>query len=473
MAIIYNIAITYLFYYLYFRFQQIDNESISSPRRVPSDSTQFSDISPRQQKTYQKYIRCRQILSKLYSLMLILLWLLTLFCVFIYFLFATLPNDNNLGISSSWLPLSHYSMAAILSFNNIFIVPSVADTWKSIVITVYTRFCCCCSAKVNSFDYKVRSFAIISLRSVTNILLPIVCSIFLLNECGGYWILFWQGCYPSIGKYSPQPYFNVSNSTQYYNKFRIKYHFDNYTYPINKNIPVPSIHHYINREIEILSSKDICSYGFGTNLESGEYCMRDFFEYWGTTILFKFVCNLFMPFLIMFRYWIVFKYCGRKNGFWYFAKKHFRPDSSYASIISYLEIVIIFGFVIPLLIPLCAVAFLINFCVYTRMAKFGRRMPDRKSFFPIWILFAPIIFSQIELILFFFVTQENHGYICFIILSVIAPLVDFILIMKWCSRKKEFQLLNINVNNVYTSVSRPSFSELDPSLAGCPQTVQN
>ena len=212
----------------------------------------------------------------------------------------------------------------------------------------------------------------------------------------------------------------------------------NWTHPISIQSILPSISYSITREIAILSPKDICDMGFSSNAYDMQYCMRDFFEYWGTCILLKFCYNLFMPFLVIFRYWLVFKKCDCKHRVYFFTNLHFRPDSSYASIISYLEIIIMFGFVIPVLIPLCALVFLVNFFMYKKMVQFGRLMPDKKSYFPLWFLLFPILLSQIEITLFFYSMDDNHyGYTNFIVMLLVSAMIDLIAFLKWYWKRND------------------------------------
>ena len=168
----------------------------------------------------------QRLFSVVYALIFILLWLFTLFCVFIYFLFATLPNNNNLKVKPSLLPFSHYGMATIFSFNNIFIIPRVADCFVLAFGTIYNFMTKKNQIEDGQFlknEHKIRSICIILLRSITNILLPIFFSLLLLNGCGGYWKLFWSGCYPeSPYNESPSKSFTVNVNTTYSNEMKVK-----------------------------------------------------------------------------------------------------------------------------------------------------------------------------------------------------------------------------------------------------------
>ena len=65
------------------------------------------------------------------------------------------------------------------------------------------------------------------------------------------------------------------------------------------------------------------------------------------------------------------------------------------------------------------------------MVEYGRVFPDKKSYFPIWFLIFPILFTQFQIIIFFYVIDDGYGYANFVILLLSILIIDLIAVLRW------------------------------------------
>eukprot|EP01084_Bolivina_argentea_P288483 495142_1 len=127
----------------------------------------------------------------------------------------------------------------------------------------------------HTFVTKYRSAIIVIFRTLSSIIIPIILAVFLLNDCGNGWSLFWNGC---------------NNA----NKHTLAIDFE-----INEVISVdvpPVIFLYINNNVELLKSNVVCT--SNDNFVSSK-CIRSFFSSWTQILIEKIGLMIFMPYFII------------------------------------------------------------------------------------------------------------------------------------------------------------------------------
>eukprot|EP01084_Bolivina_argentea_P028253 52527_1 len=177
-------------------------------------------------------------------------------------------------------------------------------------------------------------------------------------------------------------------------------------------------------------------------------CLRRFFEVLGPLYVYK--MNIAMCFPLLY-------YIKRRKWFNYYKNKIFccrktnkhisnnageqiellEMDMEYMSLISSLEIVIVFGWAIPLLIPLYLVTIFGYWCVFGHGLHeydmiVNKIIPQTKSLRPVtkWLLLS-VITQNILAFLFYYATQSVlHGYLC-----LVASVLNFIVFIYYSIKK--------------------------------------
>eukprot|EP01084_Bolivina_argentea_P134921 237837_1 len=115
-----------------------------------------------------------------------------------------------------------------------------------------------------TFITKQRTIVIFLLRTLSTIIIPIISSIVLLNDCGHGWVKFWSQCY--------------GDSNSKFNVF----------------VAVNIFGFIQDPNLELIKSSEIC----GFHSIDWSNCLRRFFYSWTHVIILKMLLMVFMPFFV-------------------------------------------------------------------------------------------------------------------------------------------------------------------------------
>ena len=115
------------------------------------------------------------------------------------------------------------------------------------------------------------------MRSLSTIIIPLIVSIILLNDCGRGWTYLWKQCH---GDQNREQLHNVVPMT-------VKSKVD----PLN---PFSDRHDFCNFQIEISNYETICGFQSITSNK----CIRQFLYSWSYVITEKLLIMVFMPFIV-------------------------------------------------------------------------------------------------------------------------------------------------------------------------------
>eukprot|EP01084_Bolivina_argentea_P110335 197045_1 len=212
-------------------------------------------------------------------------------------------------------------VALVLSFCKTFIIPNVVDSFHA--------------------SQKHRNKFIMFLRTVTLIIVPLLSSIFMLNECGNGWTMFWDSCQQSRNNM-----FNIETTvtTKF---FRFGNNYDRVFGETSQKFS------------NLLTTSDVCG------LQSSEIhvskCLREIFDLWINILIKTTIIMLFNPIFIVF-YKILQNKIVHKVG-------EIKVDSQYILCATKLEICLIFGFICPILLPLTICALKWNEMFYRYVSQ--------------------------------------------------------------------------------------------------------
>ena len=266
--------------------------------------------------------------------------------------------------------------------------------------------------------YEYRCLVILFLRTISSIIIPLIASLFLLQNCGNYWSIFWNDC----------------NSER--SKFDITQHLDTLG------------------SVTLLSASDVCD-AQTMNSIGWNKCLRTFCSQWSYVMIKKLCIMTFMPFVIVIlknfrikvRYWLknilfnikdktkvqiksisrlcFFQTYNSQNALKshlesQFELKHnslknMQIDIEYGMILTKCESMIIWFTISPLVIPLTIMSIYTNYFVYHRMInKYNWKIipfnnnnnndntMSKTTVIPIYALWISIILSQVFAVTVFF-----------------------------------------------------------------------
>ena len=288
-------------------------------------------------------------------------------------------------------------ISVILSFGSTLLIPILID---------YVCIICGKHSIVKSF--KFRSYVIMLLRSSILLIFPFIFSILILDDCSKMWTLLWKPCN------------NTSNFNIYFNTL-------------------------VGVNEKLLSYNDICGIvsPFSSDFTINK-CFRSFWFKWSNILITKMIIMVFMPLIIIIlkqiKHKILNKLCTENKSLVLII------DYEYFMIINKLEIIICFGIICPLLIPIILLTiYLIPYYYYIMINKLQYKIKFkycnyRNNFkIPIGFLWISIITQQIFSILFIqysihFKHYTNINSYISIIISIIMIILDIYGI--WFSYKK-------------------------------------
>eukprot|EP01084_Bolivina_argentea_P306059 528799_1 len=323
-----------------------------------------------------------------------MLYVLCILLTCLYIICESLPSQNVLYITESEILLITKSMAFVLTVSNSIVVPKMVDNMN--------KLCHCSNSLSRNFVKQSRSIIVFSLRTLTAIIIPIIASIILLNDCGNGWTYFWSECVYKK------------------DKFEIDYVIGIYNYATNPFL-------------RLADASTIC----GMQPIIWSKCIRQFFRSWTNVIVLKLLLMVIMPFIVT-TYKLVRKLClskiysdrcyKRSN---YIESYRIKMDVEYMMICSKIEVMLIFSFMTPFIIPITLLSIYVNLTVYHYLVVFKKAdiFPFEQEFvfIPINMLIFGIIVSQIFIVVFTWISIGNTWINCYLLLSLFVVDVYFVI----------------------------------------------
>ena len=247
-----------------------------------------------------------------------LLFLVNICLLICYILSHQLPDDNVLGIGATVRELLSRFISFILAVNSSLITPK---------FTHYFLRLFGCSVEKNA------NKCILVIRTITTIIIPVIFSFILLNDCGSGWTYLWNPCK------DPTTFdVVVPLETQYgYDWFGV------------------TISNPISLDLSVLQHDDVCALSSFGDLEWNK-CIRSFLSEWCSVLMWKMVIMMFMPIGIILKKTLWDRKIRGKD-------RKIVIDSEYTMITTKLEVIFVFGIFSPLLYPLviCSLNSFISF----------------------------------------------------------------------------------------------------------------
>ncbi|ETO26627.1 hypothetical protein RFI_10509 [Reticulomyxa filosa] len=268
----------------------------------------------------RRHVECTHVLQ---WLLYLFGWLMTMAGVIVYFALESLPNNNTLHLSSTLLTVVQKSLAFLLSIHNSFIVPNLSLLSIHIISSCLSYVRCWQSQPSSSqqrhystFSY---NFIILSLRSLTCIIVPLLIALAFYDNCARTWVDYWQLCQ-----------FSSSNGPSSI-AIQANLVWDKTLFPVTQ---------IKSKSLNLLYWGDICHKGFTHSFQ---------YEKWCNVLLVKMIINIFTP-------WIEVLLC---NSCCNTPPVILKVES--ASLISNLELTLLIGMFCPFIVPLCACCILSNY----------------------------------------------------------------------------------------------------------------
>ena len=311
-------------------------------------------------KDYNDETLCATVLKFVVWLFLLLL---NVFITMVYFISASLPNENILNLNHEWQDnILHYGLALWLTISNIFVIPKFTDS----IICKCCKCCKCCNS--NSNAYITRAYIIFTLRSIIAIGVPLLTSVLFLNNCLGYWTYLWKPCIVEDEK--------------------VKFNIDLTLYEI---------------DVELSSYKDICEYNRLESMDDVTVCLRSYFDIWIPIVTVKLLLFIINPW-IMFGYKLLFDKCCKYNRYGNGTASinmTTKIDSEYAVLANKLEFCIVYGIISPYLVFVTCVAVLSNYFFYSMVGSSKYRWQVSQNVaFPFFGLIVSLVMQQLLTVLF-------------------------------------------------------------------------
>eukprot|EP01083_Nonionella_stella_P106109 305749_1 len=257
------------------------------------------------------------------------LYVYLILLVAMYIISSSLPSDNTPQMSPLSVRLLELSMSVVLTVCNSCVVPILVSVSYQLIYRKDPQ------QSIN-FMSRYRPKIIFHLRSFTAVVLPCVLSLWLLHDCGRGWTTFWRKCLHE------QSELDISTTIPL-------------EIPLNNGVSSTSVMEFMT--INLLKSDDICSAFINWNK-----CLRQFSATWITILIQKVIIMHFMPIVV-----VGFKLLRWRVGKRLTMMKEkvvIEIDKEYAMILSKLEIMILYSWIFPLLIPLTITSISFNICFY-------------------------------------------------------------------------------------------------------------
>eukprot|EP01083_Nonionella_stella_P016154 45170_1 len=388
-------------------------------------------VDHHQKSNIRTKMRYKYALHVLLIMVYCVLYLIGIALVVLYVVARSLPEQNRLNLSSSASVLITHSIGLIMFINNRFITLGLVNT----------------IAAINDFVYFYRAEWALVLRLINTILIPLIASVFLLNDCGKYWIHLWDYC----------------------NDNDLKSEFDFYT-----TIDYDACTQSCDTHVQLLSSSDVC-YNPSVRAMDTNKCVRGFFYHWTFAIMMKLIFSIFASFIGL--GWrlmrLKFAIFGKKNKLY--------VEGYYTSMITSLTTSVCFVSIAPLILPLNIIQIVLRTYLYrVQIDKFGLKLSTinirnvkvykTKQSFPVYFLWVGVFIGQNLMTL--FIRWALESMIFSIIFVVCISCIDV-----WCGvvikmRKAGFEEKKENHSRTVTteSVSKMNSNQIcSPSGGDVPK----
>ena len=201
------------------------------------------------------------------------------------------------------------------------------------------------SSKLQLFGSRSTEIVLL-LRTVNMLLVPIVASLFLLNDCGKWWTTYWTPCH------------------------------DPATFDVDLELRTVSG----SKVVKLLRSGAVCSPPRVGDIDWGK-CSRSLFFSWTYVVMNKFVLMIAMPFAL-----VLLKLAKQRLRRKFSQEKEEAPESievaaEYASIITSFESVLTFSTIAPLILPVVLLAIDANvLCYHIMLRRLGWKLTSVQGF---------------------------------------------------------------------------------------------
>ena len=362
-------------------------------------------------------------------LILLILFLVANVFVVVSIIVDNLPSHNILRINALQVSSISIPLPLALSINTAVIIPKFVDSCHKFIYlkrdhlsTIYVT--------------KYRSLIILLLRSVSMIIVPMISSVFLIQNCGNYWVKFWHEC----------------NSNRR-NQFDVAF---SYLFSPDANIAE-------TLEMTLLDSSKICN---PTQLSDIQWdkCIRTFSSQWSLVVTKKMAVMILLPFFVIVKKFLTLKLMRSVKNLWTRVnicncKKSTKSsdqnnnndsdddqetfvglkiDLEYANLLTMLESMIIWCPISPLIVPLTVLSIYSNYFAYHHaILKYHWSVYpfDNDVKLPIHALCISIIFSQTYVCFFMFFCFE-HEYTGWVF-AIVMFCVDVLFLLKyWWSKRR-------------------------------------
>jgi len=337
-----------------------------------------------------------------YSVILAIWFVIVLACSLptaLYALSKTMPNENTMGLSEAALNICQWVTVVILFFILTVIIPSASHRLVRSLTGQTDLFLSC----------RLQSMARLGISTVV----PTVVVLIFDNSCFSYWLHFWSPCVENPGS------FNISISMQP--------DVSRWTAEVIR-IPGSQTNAYIQ-----YTESDLLGYFLGFNLPyqvtthsgicdpswvRGERCSRGVMMVVGDLVFKKLIFfAMFAPALTMFCSLPPVMRRLRQVWGWMMPGVDFlwyRGDSELAFIMLFVEQVLCFGFVAPLLLPLAAIGLALNTAVYhCGVHKLG--LPVKYGVNPSLKVLYLARAEGLAFVIWFFLDNDLHGKLLVVI----------------------------------------------------------
>eukprot|EP01084_Bolivina_argentea_P054744 100385_1 len=180
----------------------------------------------------------------------------------LYILLESLPNNNVLKITEIYQKLISFSIAFIVAINTSIIIPRFTCSFFEV-------FRCC-------KWMKNKNKMIMILRTISTIIIPLIFSFLLLNNCGNGWTKVWKPCLKHQS--------NVGSSVF------------NITYILQSDLL--NVYNIPPTKLQVLTKSDVCS-SLSFNVINWNKCIRTFLFKWSNILIIKFMITFFIPICII------------------------------------------------------------------------------------------------------------------------------------------------------------------------------
>ena len=323
-----------------------------------------------------------------------------------------LPNHNTLNIDDSQVKIMSILLPLALSINIAVIIPNFVDgCYKCIYLTR--------NYLSTIYITKYRPLIILFLRSVSMIIVPIISSIFLMQNCGNYWVKFWNVC-------------NLIKHDQFNATFSYLFSSSTDATEALKEI--------------LVDSSEICN---PTSLNDIQWdkCIRTFSSQWSLIVTKKLSIMVLLPFLVIAKKFVSFKLQKCVENFWCNSTKKLRSknqnnnnesfvglkiDLEYANLLTMLETMIVWCPISPLIAPLTLLSIYSNYFAYHHAIDsyhWSVYPFDNDVRLPIYVLCISIIFSQTYVCLFMLFCFQ-HAYTGWVF-AIVMFSINFVFVLKY------------------------------------------